>query len=471
MKITLNVFRAGMAASVCLSLLTACADGRGMGGFKSARSTPEQRAEWLAKNGGGTPTPEDGQTPAPADDSKRDDGTIDPNTLADGVTPGTENGEKAATETAPADNTGVDNGTTVAPDQELVREFPNEEAKTQVLTELGQPVSEDPAQQRVVNQAELIVANDAALNGEDAVAKGLIKGISLYVEGERDQRVLSLDAVVTIGTENRSLHVMQAPLKVTSDGQTINLPVTLKSMDTTEVAAGDSVYVIGNCKDTTCNDIQVRVEFTTGQMPKPAAVFLIQLTGDGYKVTHTNIGSPQAFDAAFAALGGKAAETTTTGDATTTTDDKAATGDTTATTTTEDAKTTETAPDATAAAPKEDIGGVVDTVTGANDVEVPKTDGPGVGVLADPATTVLPMDPRAEAIAEFRAAKAPVVVAKPAITRPPVSADAARLAAQRRAEAQRKAGAYRGATVKKVDPVAQQRAEQLEQRRRRTTAQ
>ena len=173
MKSTLNVFRAGLASCIAASLLAGCSDGRGMGGFKSYRSTPEQRAEWLAKNGGEAPADE-----SVTNDVKDKDGTIDPGTLQEG--PGTDT-KGADNQTVVTDKPGDTVVTTPAP-SDLLRDFESEEAKTQVLTELGEQPSEDPSQQRVVNQAELIVANDEALKLTDQTASTLIKGISIIGE-------------------------------------------------------------------------------------------------------------------------------------------------------------------------------------------------------------------------------------------------------------------------------------------------
>jgi hypothetical protein len=425
-----------------------------MGGFKSWRSTPEQRAEWLAKNGGGDQPPADAGTNT--GDNK--DGTIDPKTLQEG--PGTDNGNKPATDNPGTDKPVVDS-TTTPPAQDLLHDFPSEAAKTQILTELNQTPAEDPAQQRVVSQADLIVANDTALKCEksgangaekcatDTTAASLIQGISIMIEGEAAARTLSLDAVVKIGADIRTLHVMQAPLKVTSDGQTVTLPIVLKTVDTVqEVPAGDKVYVLGVCKDTACNAVQVRVEFTLDNGNKSAAVFLVQLTGEGYLITHSNIGELKGKDFAtvFAAVGGKAAPVETQTDKPAT--DKPATdgavtgGDQPVVTAPvlEDTRAEairehrEAMAAAAAAKPATDVANVGGVVNG---TFIPKEDPRitalekagatnkpnGPGLTAKPAATTALVDTRAEAIREHResmaAATAKLPVQPAAVVQPP----------------------------------------------------
>lgn len=495
---TLNVIRAGVTGFMTASLLAACADGRGMGGFKSWKSTPEQRAEWLAKN-----TPADDK---PADTNTTDTdnkGTIDPKTLQEG--PGTDTGEKPPTDTPASEKpAGTDTPETA---QDLLHEFPNEEAKTQILTELNTNPAEDPNQQLVVNQADLIQANGADLNGgENATAKSLILGISIYVAGQMPNRTVSIDAVVKIGADVRALYVEQAPVnKVTSAGQTLNIPIKLKAVDTEqEVQQDGKVYVMGTCEDTACNSVQVRIEFTLADGTKTAAVFLAQLQAEGFNVTHSNIGQFKTFDVAFAEVGGKAAPVT----------DQPATEDKSGTTTGDQpAATPEKTAEQLAAErdlavrngalaeweklhpdyvvpgstdkPAVDVGNVTGVVNGADSVTAKPVDQPGVGVL----------DPNSEAarrelairngsLAEFEAqlrlekerdlairngalaeweaaqkAKTDTLVTPGAPANPPATDAAA--AARAKYEAQKKSGHYPGAGAAVQPKLTTQSAEDL----------
>jgi hypothetical protein len=235
------------------------------------------------------------------------------------------------------------------------------------------------------------------------------------------------------------------------------------------------------------------------------------LTGEGYQVTHSNIGELQGrdFATAFSAAGGKAApveekpadaagvdgkpvDTNAAPDATAT--DKSVLEDTRAEAIRENRE-------AKAAAAKVDVAGVTDVVNGTTSVDKP-VDQPGIGVLEDPSiaaqrdlairngalaeweakkkagtTTVTDMpaavlnDPRAEAIREHREVLAAAAKRKAerdlairngvlaqweakqkgkpaAVVAPPTDAQVKAAALKARYDAQLKAGAYRGAAQK-----------------------
>lgn len=271
MKKPLYVIRTILVGGACVGWLSACGDGRGTNGFRSFRSTPEQRAFFGVGQNSGDISVMENQVHEPADTLDVDQAEV-PVPAGDQPTTPSQTVQSEVPEARVAT-------------ESLLRDFTDESARSQILSELGQQESADL---KVVDRTSLIYENGLLLDREDASAKTRIKGISFSVAN----RALTLDACILIDNAEHTLHVASAALNVTADGQQTNLSAVLKK-DGEEVQSKGRVYVIATCVDDNCAQVQVRLQFTD-----VAAVFQLQATGDGYQVMASNVGSVISFEQA-----------------------------------------------------------------------------------------------------------------------------------------------------------------------------
>lgn len=279
-----NVMVVGLGSVLCASLLTACADGRGTNGFKSYQFTKEEMAQNKLKRDGAKPKVETNQNNGIEDTAPTGD-------------IGTGNSNPTAT-LPPPPKTTSGNPVFTAPG-----------AGSHVIIEPGPATNPSGVVDLTAKVQDLNLTIDEELKDgkqENAVAKRLVKGITVTPNGTDTARTISINAIVVVGGEEVVMEATDIPVKNLKAEETLsNMLFTLtKRCDQKPVIVKNMLQAAAKCSDDRCLGIQVILSFETQDPARRAyAVFVVAPGRNAQGRTEwmyfkTNIGTPKTFQEA-----------------------------------------------------------------------------------------------------------------------------------------------------------------------------
>lgn len=287
MRTVLNVLRISLSGAICMSLITACGDGRGSSGFKSFKYSSEEiaknqarlKAEQDAKNPKSTtpgPDRRTDDTESPADglngggqgsgDSKSD-GKGDTKGASSGGNNENAGGAKGAS--APAGGAAVESGL-----------FKNtDKASSQIFAEKKTPLEQQKTAD--IKDINLTIERETSGNKKNEEASKLVKGYTVTVKGTAEARTVSIEALLVIEGQLTSMFVANEPVRAVKDGeQVLNVNPDLKKACTEETVFNkDNLYVGIKCKDESCTTIEALLDIKDGSKRVNAVLTMQEVSG------------------------------------------------------------------------------------------------------------------------------------------------------------------------------------------------
>ncbi|MBX3021566.1 MAG: hypothetical protein KF799_07805 [Bdellovibrionales bacterium] len=287
MKSSLNVIRAGLAATMCISLLAAC-DGRGSTAFKSYREAPEVYAARIKAKAEADRMRADG-------DKNLFEQNPEGATLNRNAPPSDIMLDPAKLPGAPASN-----GTTPAPSAGAGTQTPSDKAvegpKSKFWLEFEKL---EPEQRKVTKRETLTRLVDGKVGGTDAQALAFVKEISFSGVSSTRPLQLSLKAALAMDGQERFLFVEGAPVDFDKDGDVIPLDAELhetREMNGEPMKKGEALYALAFCPSADCGFVQVVFDFAT-KSGRSYAVFILEVVKDAkdgktpaFKIVGSNLG-------------------------------------------------------------------------------------------------------------------------------------------------------------------------------------
>ncbi|HMN68535.1 MAG TPA: hypothetical protein PKC28_08345 [Bdellovibrionales bacterium] len=303
-----NILIAGLAGSLCLSLLSACSDGRGSGSFRAYRYTPEERAAFLAKNarppqnGDGQPAPDQTATLNCDENSP----TYDPvkaeecenKNAGTGGDKASSPSEEPAGPVVPPVNTGDESQKPATPitDPEEVAQVYGEAGleapknPVYIEEELLQTTIDQPAPEKTMNQT----------------ATDLVRAISFTMDEQAGAHYMTVDMIVVVAGKEHTLHVEKQKV-LTNDPTKQKEKIVSWKMELKDIAsgqiveAGTNVAILGfHSKDKATQQpvILLLVQFL-GATGTVDAEFQIEPNGSGWAIMqHNLVTTPPSFEEA-----------------------------------------------------------------------------------------------------------------------------------------------------------------------------
>lgn len=276
MKHVLNVVRAGIAASICLTVLAACQDGRGQ--FKSRRSALAERCEWQKANG--KPSECEGPVEPKADEFpgwRTVKPSDEPSLFGPKEQPKANPDEKKQGE--PESERTVD-GKDTNPGS----------AKGHTINEIEKEKA--PAEEFIAAREKFIADANNRLGVKDPEVTKLIKGISILGTVDRTEKVvkIALDAVAVVGGKDRLVNMKPSPVRFETGSTISALDYNLREEPNGEpIAKKGMLKIAAVCAESTCADIRVLMEFEVLKGRLWAAFKLSYVKGDRYEISATNL--------------------------------------------------------------------------------------------------------------------------------------------------------------------------------------